>query len=534
MSKYIFVTGGVVSSLGKGITAASLGRLLKLRGLNVTVQKLDPYINVDPGTMNPAQHGEVFVTKDGCETDLDIGHYERFLNIDFDKNCNYTSGKIYSSIIAKERRGEYLGATIQVVPHVTGEIKNAMKSVASDDVDVVIIEIGGTVGDIEGLAFLEAIRQFERELKIGNFLHIHCTLVPYLESAGEVKTKPTQHSVKELTSLGLNPDIIVCRTNKSVELSEHNRKKIAMFCNLDSPECVIHNPDCKSIYEVPLVLNKEGLDTLVCSKLGLNAGTIDLSGWQEMVNNSMVEMPTVNIAIVGKYTEVPDSYISVTEAIKHASWSRHYKPIIDIVSSEDIEKFGAEKVLSKYDGVVVPGGFGSRGIEGKIQTAKYCRENNIPYLGLCLGMQIAVIEFARDVMGYSDATSTEFDENTTHPVIHLMDEQVGIVDKGATMRLGNYNCHIFPNTKTYECYNASDIVERHRHRYEFNNDYLEDFRAKGLTISGINPEKNLVEIVEYTTHPFFVASQFHPEFLSRPNKPHPLFVGLINASIASK
>ena len=530
MSKYIFVTGGVVSSLGKGITAASLGRLLKSRGIRVTVQKLDPYINVDPGTMNPAQHGEVYVTRDGCETDLDIGHYERFLDMEFDHNCNYTSGKIYSSIIAKERRGEYLGATIQVVPHVTTEIKNAMKSVASEDIDVVIIEIGGTVGDIEGLAFLEAIRQFERELKYGNFLHIHCTLVPYLESAGEVKTKPTQHSVKELTSLGLNPDIIVCRTGKNVELSDHNKRKIAMFCNLDSPECVIHNSDCKSIYEVPLLLHREGLDTLVCDKLGLTAGNLDIKEWEDMVDNSTIEMPTTHIAIVGKYTEVPDSYISVTEAIKHASWSLHYKPIIDIVSSEEIEEKGAEEVLRGYDGVVVPGGFGSRGIEGKIMTAKYCREHKVPYLGLCLGMQIAVIEFARDVMGYIDANSTEFNIDTTHPVIHLMEEQKGIVDKGATMRLGNYNCHLQPNTKALSMYGKEDIVERHRHRYEFNNEYRDIFESNGLTISGVNLERDLVEVVEYKDHPYFIASQFHPEFLSRPNRPHPLFVGLLRAS----
>ena len=534
MSKYIFVTGGVVSSLGKGITSASLGRLLKERGIRCTVQKLDPYINVDPGTMNPAQHGEVFVTRDGCETDLDIGHYERFLDMDFDKNCNYTSGKIYSSIISKERRGEYLGATIQVVPHVTGEIKSAMKSVASEDIDVVIVEIGGTVGDIEGLAFLEAIRQFERELKVGNYLHIHCTLVPYLESAGEVKTKPTQHSVKELTSLGLNPDIIVCRTNKNVELSDHNKRKIAMFCNLDSPECVIHNPDCRSIYEVPLVLHEQHLDEIVCEKLGLNPGNIDLSAWQNMVNIALSDLPIINIAIVGKYTEVPDSYISVTEAIKHASLKNNYKAKVDIVSSVDIEKFGAEKMLEKYDGIVVPGGFGSRGIEGKILTAKYAREHKVPYLGLCLGMQIAVIEFARDVLHFSDATSTEFDENTTHPVIHLMDEQKDIVDKGATMRLGNYKCHLKDGSIARRIYDTSDIIERHRHRFEFNNAYAEDFEKNGMTLSGRNEEKNLVEIVELKDHPFFVASQFHPEFKSRPNNPHPLFVGLTYEAIQNK
>lgn len=533
MSKYIFVTGGVVSSLGKGITAASLGRLLIERGLRVTIQKLDPYINVDPGTMNPLQHGEVFVTQDGCETDLDIGHYERFLDIDFDKNCNYTSGKIYSSIISKERRGEFLGATIQVVPHVTGEIKNAMRSCSSPDIDVVIVEIGGTVGDIEGLAFLEAIRQFERELKSGNYLHIHCTLVPYLESAGEVKTKPTQHSVKELTSLGLSPDIIVCRTNKNIELSDHNKRKIAMFCNLDDPECVIHNPDCSSIYEVPLVLNNQGLDRIVCEKLGLPLGNPNLSNWKNMVDTILSDMPVVNIAIVGKYTEVPDSYLSVSEAIKHAALKNKYKARIDIISSEDIEVMQVKDVLKGYDGIVVPGGFGSRGIEGKIMTAKYCRENKVPYLGLCLGMQIACIEFARNVVGLKDANSTEFDCDTQNPVIHIMNEQKFIQDKGATMRLGNYKCHLLDGTKVRQLYGMPDIVERHRHRFEFNNDYADTFVKAGLTISGINDDKNLVEIIELKDHPFFVACQFHPEFKSRPYKPHPLFVGFVNQAIGN-
>ena len=509
MSKYIFVTGGVVSSLGKGITAASLGRLLIERGLRVTIQKLDPYINVDPGTMNPLQHGEVFVTQDGCETE------------------------IYSSIISKERRGEFLGATIQVVPHVTGEIKNAMRSCSSPDIDVVIVEIGGTVGDIEGLAFLEAIRQFERELKSGNYLHIHCTLVPYLESAGEVKTKPTQHSVKELTSLGLSPDIIVCRTNKNIELSDHNKRKIAMFCNLDDPECVIHNPDCSSIYEVPLVLNNQGLDRIVCEKLGLPLGNPNLSNWKNMVDTILSDMPVVNIAIVGKYTEVPDSYLSVSEAIKHAALKNKDKAHIDIISSEDIEVMQVKDVLKGYDGIVVPGGFGSRGIEGKIMTAKYCRENKVPYLGLCLGMQIACIEFARNVVGLKDANSTEFDCDTQNPVIHIMNEQKFIQDKGATMRLGNYKCHLLDGTKVRQLYGMPDIVERHRHRFEFNNDYADTFVKAGLTISGINDDKNLVEIIELKDHPFFVACQFHPEFKSRPYKPHPLFVGFVNQAIGN-
>ncbi|MBQ7352228.1 MAG: CTP synthase [Clostridia bacterium] len=534
MSKYVFVTGGVVSSLGKGITAASLGRLLIERGLRVTIQKLDPYINVDPGTMNPAQHGEVFVTEDGIETDLDIGHYERFLDKNFDKNCNYTSGKIYSNIIAKERKGEYLGATIQVVPHVTSEIKAMMRNCDSPDIDVVIVEVGGTVGDMEGMAFLEAIRQFERELKEGNYCHIHCTLVPYLECAGEVKTKPTQHSVKELTSMGLNPDIVVCRTGKNVELTPQQKKKIAMFCNLESDAHVIHNPDCETIYEVPSVISKQGLDRIVCDILKLDAGELDLSKWQEMASLYVSDLPTVNIAIVGKYTEVLDSYISVIEAIKHAAISNKYRAKISIVSSEDIEMMGAKDILKNFDGVVVPGGFGSRGIEGKISTAQYCRESKVPYLGLCLGMQIAVIEFARNVVGLGGANSTEFEENTQHPVIDIMPEQRDIEDKGATMRLGAYNCHLEDNSLARRLYGMPDIKERHRHRYEFNNEYRERFARAGMTFSGINPEKDLVEIVEYEDHPFFIASQFHPEFKSRPNKPHPLFVGLIRQAIASK
>ena len=534
MSKYIFVTGGVVSSLGKGITAASLGRLLIDRGIRVTIQKLDPYINVDPGTMNPAQHGEVFVTEDGIETDLDIGHYERFLDKNFDRNCNYTSGKIYSNIIARERAGEYLGATIQVVPHVTSEIKNMMRNCDSPDIDVVIVEVGGTIGDMEGMAFLEAIRQFERELKPGNYCHIHCTLVPYLEAAGEVKTKPTQHSVKELTAMGLNPDIIVCRTNKEVELTPQNKKKIAMFCNLEGADYVIHNPDCDSIYEVPLVLNKQGMDRIVCDILGLNPGTLNLSKWQEMVDTYLSQLPVVNIAIVGKYTEVPDSYLSVTEAIKHAALNNKYRAKISIISSEDIEMMGAKEILKNFDAVVVPGGFGARGIEGKILTAQYCRENKVPYLGLCLGMQIAVIEFARNVANLRDANSTEFNENTNNPVIHIMDEQKDITDKGATMRLGRYNCHLEDGTLARRLYGMPDISERHRHRYEFNNEYRERFESLGMVFAGINPEKNLVEVIEYNDHPFFIASQYHPEFKSRPNRPHPLFVGLIRSAISSK
>ncbi|MBE5736583.1 MAG: CTP synthase [Clostridiales bacterium] len=534
MSKYIFVTGGVVSSLGKGITAASIGRLLIERGLNVNVQKLDPYINVDPGTMNPAQHGEVFVTEDGIETDLDIGHYERFLDKNFDHNCNYTTGKIYSNIIAKERSGEYLGATIQVVPHVTSEIKQVMRDAGGKDVDVVIIEVGGTVGDMEGMAYLEAIRQFERELKPGNYCHVHCTLVPYLDAAGEVKTKPTQHSVKELTSIGLNPDIIVCRTNRDVELTPNNRKKIAMFCNLDSGEYVVHCPDCETIYEVPLVINKQGMDRLICKILNLETPEPNLTKWQEMVDLYLSQLPVINIAIVGKYTEVPDSYISVTEAIKHASLNNKYRAKISIISSEDIEMMGAKEILKNFDAVVVPGGFGSRGIEGKILTAQYCRENKVPYLGLCLGMQIAVIEFARNVANITDAHSTEFNESTNNPVIHIMDSQKDVVEKGATMRLGKYNCHLSDNSMSRRLYGMPDISERHRHRYEFNNEYRNRLESLGLVIAGENLENNLVEVIEIADHPYFIATQYHPEFKSRPNRPHPLFVGLIRQAIANK
>lgn len=535
MSKYVFVTGGVVSSLGKGITAASLGRLLINRGLHVTIQKLDPYINVDPGTMSPYQHGEVFVTEDGGETDLDIGHYERFLDINFHKNCNYTSGKIYSSIIAKERAGDYLGATIQVVPHVTNEIKTAMRSVAGDDIDVVIVEIGGTVGDMEGEPFLEAIRQFERELGYNNYVHIHTTLLPYLGAAGEIKTKPTQHSVKLLTSLGLMPDIIVCRSNADVELTDDLKNKIAMFCSLDSPKNVIHNPDCGSIYEVPNVLKEQHFDDVVLEKLQITAPEADMKAWNKMVETyENKNLPVVRVAIVGKYTMVPDAYISVTESIKHACIAHNVSPKVEIIDSELIEKDGAKKHLEGFDAIVVPGGFGSRGTEGKILTAKYCRENNIPYLGLCLGMQIAVIEFARNVAGLKDANSVELNETTPYPVINVMEDQKIITQKGGTMRLGEYTCRLIKGTKSARLYGKEEVKERHRHRYEFNNEYRELLEAKGLVVAGVNPKRNLVEIIELPDHPFYVAVQFHPEFKSRPYRPHPLFDGLISKAIELK
>lgn len=527
MAKYIFVTGGVVSSLGKGITAASLGHLLKARGLKVGIQKLDPYLNIDPGKMNPAQHGEVFVTYDGGQTDLDIGHYERFLDTEFTSDVNCTSGKIYSKIINKDIRGEYQGATIQVVPHVTGEIKNTMKSVALDN-DVVIVEIGGTVGDMESLSFLEAIRQFERELQVGNYLHIHCTLVPYLEAAGEVKTKPTQHSVKELTSLGLNPDIIVCRTGKDVELSDQNKRKIAMFCNLLSQECVIHNPDCESIYEVPLVLNAQGLDRIVCGMLGLELGKCELTAWKKMVELITSDLPTVNIAIVGKYTEVPDSYLSITEAIKHAALQNRHKAKITIISSEDLEVVGAKEMLKNYDGVIVPGGFGAKGTEGKILTAEYCRENLVPYLGMGYGMQMAIIEFARNVAKLPDASSQEINPRTNNPVIIKLENEL---DGENVIRLGNYKVALLDNTNAKRIYGFREISERHRNAYEFNNEYLDKFISLGLTVSGVNEERDFVEIIEYTDHPFFIATQFLPELKSRPNRPHPLFVNFIASAI---
>ena len=463
MSKYIFVTGGVVSSLGKGITAASLGRLLIERGIKVNVLKLDPYLNINPSNMDPEQHGEVFVTFDGHESDLDLGHYERFLDINCSKRSNFTSGRIYSNIFAKDRAGEYGGATIQVVPHVTGEIKNVMRN-AGGDADVVIIEIGGTVGDMEGLSFLEAIRQFERELGVGNYLHIHCTLVPFIESAGEVKTKPTQHSVKELTSLGLTPDIIVCRTNKGVDITEQNKKKIAMFCNLDSPKCVIHNPDCSSIYEVPLVIANQNMDELVCNALQLKATKLNISKWKKMVETMNSDMPSINVAIVGKFMEVRDSYISVIEAVKHAGLHNKYKVNLEIVSCEEIEKRGAKALLKGFDGVIMPDGVGDNGNEGMILTAKYCRENKVPFLGLVLGMQMAVIEFARNVAKLKGANTTEFFSDLKNPVIDINP----ISKEDGLMRLGNYTCVLANNSKAKKLYGVSEIEERHRNMYEVN------------------------------------------------------------------
>ena len=529
--KYIFVTGGVVSSLGKGITAASLGRLLVNRGFKVNVQKLDPYLNVDPGTMNPGEHGEVFVTDDGLETDLDLGHYERFIGRNFNRNCNYTSGKIYSTLIEKERRGEFLGATIQIVPHVTNEIKNAIKSLDDGNTDIGIIEVGGTVGDIESMPFLEAIRQLINQLPAHSCCHIHVSLLPYLESAGEVKTKPTQHSVKELTGLGLFPSIIVCRSNDNVMLNNDLKAKLAMFCNLKDQDCIIHNKNCKSLYEVPLMLHEQNLDGKVLEFLNLKSKRINLKQWEKMVDKMYNLQHSVKIAIVGKYVKVPDAYISITESLKHAGLANNSAVEVSIISAEDIEREGAERLLSGFDGVVVPGGFGTRGIEGKIAVAKYCRENNIPYLGLCLGMQIAVIEFARDVCKIKGATSTEFDPKTKAPVIDEMIEQKKLTTKGGTMRLGAYACDITPNTLAYRLYGSEHISERHRHRFEFNNKYKEIMEKNGLVFSGKNTERDLVEIIENPKCKFFIASQFHPEFKSRPYLPHPLFVGLIKSAL---
>jgi len=529
--KYVFVTGGVVSSLGKGITAASLGRLLVDRGFKVNIQKLDPYLNVDPGTMNPGEHGEVFVTEDGLETDLDIGHYERFIGRELNRNCNYTSGKIYSNLIEKEREGKFLGATIQIVPHVTNEIKQAIKSLDDGKTDVAIVEVGGTVGDMEGMPFLEAIRQLTRELPEHDCCHIHVSLLPFLEAAGEVKTKPTQHSVKELSGLGLFPNIIVCRTVNGITLSKDVKKKIAMFCNLRGEDYIIHNKNCKSLYEVPGMLHEQNFDKIVLEVLNLKSEEINSSQWNKMLDKMHSLKGKVKIAIVGKYVKVPDAYISITESLKHAGFECGADVEVEIINAELVERDGAKKWLQDCDGVVVPGGFGTRGIEGKIETAKYCRENDIPYLGLCLGMQIAVIEFARNVCNIKDATSEEFDIKAKDPVIAEMAEQKRLTMKGGTMRLGAYDCELQPNSMTHKLYGKKNISERHRHKFEFNNNYKKIMQDNGLLISGINPQRDLVEIIENPNCKYFVASQFHPEFKSRPYDPCPLFIGLIKASL---
>lgn len=531
-TKYIFVTGGVVSALGKGITAASLGRLLKNRGLKVSIQKFDPYLNVDPGTMSPYQHGEVFVTDDGAETDLDLGHYERFIDENLTQNSNITTGRIYWSVISKERRGEYLGGTVQVIPHITNAIKDKVYRAAKErDVDVVITEIGGTVGDIESQPFLEAIRQVRSEVGGDNVCFIHVTLVPYLGKAGELKTKPTQHSVKELRTIGIQPDIIVCRSEK--ELSEDIKNKIGLFCNIDG-RSVIQNLDADHLYEVPLMLHNEGLDNLVCEKLHLGCKDIDNSEWIDMVQRIKNLKDEVTIALVGKYVELHDAYISVVEALSHGGLENNTKVKIKWVNSEELESQDVNEVLKGVQGILVPGGFGDRGVEGKIDAIRWARENKVPFLGICLGMQCAVIEFARNVLGLEGAHSSELNPETKYPVIDIMPEQKDIEDLGGTMRLGVYPCKLDEETKAYDCYKDEVIYERHRHRYEFNNEYKKEIIEKGMTIAGTSPDGRLVEIVEIEDHPWFVAAQFHPELKSRPNRPHPLFTGFIEAAVAEK
>lgn len=533
-TKYIFVTGGVVSSLGKGITAASLGRLLKSRGYRVTIQKFDPYINIDPGTMSPYQHGEVFVTDDGAETDLDLGHYERFIDINLSKNSNTTTGKIYQSVINKERRGDYLGGTVQVIPHITNEIKERVFRVGQqDNADFVITEIGGTVGDIESLPFLEAIRQVKKDVGKNDVLYIHVTLVPYISAAGELKTKPTQHSVKELRSIGISPDIIVCRSEKPI--SKEMREKMAMFCDVD-PDAVIQNLTARSIYEVPMLMEEQGLDTIVLRKLEMEDKPKDMQGWHDMVARILKKYDKkVTIAVVGKYVALQDAYISITESLRHAAVANEAELDIHWVNAEEIEADDTDmdKVMGGVDGILVPGGFGNRGIEGKIKAIQYAREHKIPFFGICLGMQCAVIEFARHVCGMADANSSEFNPNSTHPVIDLMPEQLDVEDLGGTMRLGLYPCKVYPDTLTSKAYNAELIYERHRHRYEFNNAFREEIVGKGLVLGGTLPNGRLVEIVELpeSEHPWFLGAQFHPEFKSRPTNPHPLFREFVGAAV---
>ncbi|MEN1760233.1 CTP synthase [Anoxynatronum sibiricum] len=529
MTKYIFITGGVVSSLGKGITAASLGQLLKSRGLKVTMQKFDPYINIDPGTMSPYQHGEVFVTDDGAETDLDLGHYERFVDLNLSKYSSVTSGKVYHSVISKERKGDYLGGTVQVIPHITNEIKDRVYRLGKDgNYDVVITEVGGTVGDIESLPFLEAIRQVKHEVGRENVMYIHVTLVPFLGKAGELKTKPTQHSVKELRSIGIQPDVVVCRTEKHI--SRDMKDKIALFCNLD-PNHVVENMDAESIYEVPLMLQSEGLDEIVVKTLGLNAGTANLDTWKTIVERDKNPEQQVTIAVVGKYVELLDAYLSIAEALNHAGIYHNAKVNVRWIQAETVTDANAPQLLENVAGILVPGGFGDRGIEGKIAAIRFAREHQVPFFGICLGMQMAVVEFARHVAGLSQAQSSEFEEEGAHPVIHIMPEQKDVSDKGGTMRLGLYPCKVYPDTKAREAYGEDLIYERHRHRFEFNNEYRDQLTQLGLIISGISPDERLVELIELKDHPWFVAGQFHPEFKSRPARPHPLFRDFVKAAL---
>ncbi len=528
-TKYIFVTGGVVSSLGKGITAASLGQLLKSRGLKVTIQKFDPYINVDPGTMSPYQHGEVFVTEDGAETDLDLGHYERFIDENLTKNSSVTTGKVYWTVLNKERNGEYNGRTVQVIPHITNEIKERIIRASKDrDVDVVITEVGGTVGDIESLPFLEAIRQIKYDVGKENVMYIHVTLVPYLSKAGELKTKPTQHSVKELRSIGIQPDALICRTEKP--LGKELKAKIALFCDLDADE-VIENGDVESIYEIPQMLENQGLGELVVKHLNLDCQKLDLTEWNKVVDRVKNLNKQVKIALVGKYVELKDAYLSVIEALNHGGIYNDAEVIIDMISSEEINDENVNAILNPYDGIIVPGGFGDRGIEGMITSIRYARENKVPYFGICLGMQLATIEFARNVLGLENANSTEIDKNTKYPIIDLMPDQKDIDKIGGTLRLGVYPCRLMENTKARNIYNEEIIYERHRHRYEFNNEFRKPMEDKGMVFSGLSPDGRLVEMIEIKDHPWFIGSQFHPEFKSRPTRSHPLFKDFIKASL---
>lgn len=539
MTRYIFVTGGVVSSLGKGIASASLAAILEARGLKVTMLKLDPYINVDPGTMSPFQHGEVFVTEDGAETDLDLGHYERFIRTKMTQRNNFTTGRVYEHVLRKERRGDYLGGTVQVIPHITDEIKQRVYA-GGEGFDVALVEIGGTVGDIESLPFLESIRQIRSEQGANRALFMHLTLVPYIKTAGETKTKPTQHSVKELRSIGIQPDILICRSE--VELEESERRKIALFTNVEE-RAVVPLQDADTIYRIPLMLHEHGLDEIVCDKLRLEAPEADLSEWVKVLDSKLNPLKSVSISMVGKYMELLDAYKSLNEALIHAGIQGRIKVNVDYIDSEDIERHGTERLAGK-DAILVPGGFGERGVEGKIMTAQFARENNVPYLGICLGMQVAVIEFARNVAGWKDANSTEFTHDTQHPVVGLITEWLNpegkielrdaASDLGGTMRLGGQVCHLASGTKAREAYGSDEIVERHRHRFEVNNQFIDELEKAGLVISGKSVDQSLVEVIELADHPWYVACQFHPEFTSTPRDGHPLFSGFVNAALEHK
>jgi CTP synthase len=532
--KYIFVTGGVVSSIGKGIVTSSLGTLLKARGLRVTIQKLDPYINVDAGTMNPYQHGEVYVTNDGAETDLDLGHYERFIDENLGASNNVTTGKVYNTVISRERRGDYLGDTVRVIPHITDQIKAEIRKVAEvSDADVALVEIGGTVGDIESLPFLEAIRQFKKDAGEGNVLYIHLTLVPHLGAAGELKTKPTQHSVKELRAIGIHPEIIVCRTQKA--LNREMRAKIALYCDVEE-QAIIESKDVDCIYEIPLLMEKQGMGNLVVEKLRLPATEPALDDWKQVVRRIKKPEGKVRITLVGKYVELKDAYLSIEESLQHSAAFNNVAVDIHRVDAEDLVSGGLtlDELFARTDGVLVPGGFGSRGVEGKVKAIQYARTRRVPYLGICYGLQWAVVEFARNVTGWGQAHSTEVDPETPHPVVHLLPEQHGVGGMGGTMRLGAYPCRLAPGTLAHQAYDSDDISERHRHRYEVNNEMIPALEAAGMRFSGFWPERNLVEIVEIADHPWFLACQFHPEFKTRPGRPHPLFRDFIKAAVAQR